>query len=230
MMTIPPAEQYLGDAGDFLLINRFARRTGWLHTPLTGYAGYGVALFVLLLAAGWWLARRSGDVRVMAAAVWAVLGTLVAVAVNQPIVHAIGEKRPYTSIPHVLVLVGRSSDYGFPSDHATMAGAVAAGLCYINRRLGIVAWIAAALLAFSRVYVGAHYPHDVAAGLALGAAVIVIGQVGARPLLARAITRLTGTPLRALLTATPATPARLAPATPSSGPPVASSGRRTVDG
>lgn len=204
-MALGPSQQYLGDAGDFLLINRFARRTGWLHGFMTFYAEtLGVSLCVLLLAVGWWMARRARDPRAMASLAWAGVGTLVAVGINQPIVSAVHESRPYRSLPHVLLLVGRSSDYGFPSDHATMAGAVAAGLCYVNRRLGITAWVVALLLAFSRVYVGAHYPHDVTAGLLLGAAVIVIGQLLIRPALTAAIRRLSATPLRPLLIAAPA--------------------------
>lgn len=201
-LALPLADSYLGDAGDFLLINRFARRTGWLHAFMTGYASiYGIVILVLLLVAGWWLARKTGQLRAMAALIWAGLGTLVAVGVNQPIVSAVAEKRPYVSIPHTLLLVSRSTDYAFPSDHAVMAGAVAAGLCYVNRRLGIFAWVAAVLLAFSRVYVGAHYPHDVAAGLVLGAAVIVLGQLLVRPILLRLLGWLVKTPLRPLLVA-----------------------------
>jgi len=199
-MTV--ALPYLGDAGDFLLINRLARRTGWLHGFMTGYAEtFGLVVLVLLLGLGWWLARRGSDSRPMAALIWTALGTLVAVAVNQPIVSAVSEKRPYMSIQHMLLLVSRSSDYGFPSDHATMAGAVATGLCFVNRRLGVAAWAAAGLLAFSRVYVGAHYPHDVLAGLLLGAGVIVVGRLIAMPLLTRLVTRLVRTPLRPLVQA-----------------------------
>lgn len=127
-LALPMADSYLGDAGDFLLINRFARRTSWLHGFMTGYSStYGTLILVLLLVAGWWLARRAGQLRTMAALAWAGLGTLVAVGVNQPIVTAAAEKRPYSSIPHTLLLVSRSADYGFPSDHAVMAGAVATG-------------------------------------------------------------------------------------------------------
>lgn len=202
LLALPTPDSYVGDAGDFLLINRFARRTGWLHGFMTGYAStYGIVILVLLLAVGWWLARHAGQSRTMAALIWAGLGTLVAVGVNQPIVTAVAEKRPYVSIPHTLLLVSRSADYGFPSDHAVMAGAVAAGLCYVNRRLGIIAWVAAMLLAFSRVYVGAHYPHDVVAGLVLGAAVIVLGQLLARPILLWLLGPLIRTPLRPLFVA-----------------------------
>ena len=44
-----------------------------------------------------------------------------------------------------------------------------------NRRLGLFACVAAALLAFARVYIGAHYPWDVLAGLAFGASVTLLG-------------------------------------------------------
>ena len=76
----------------------------------------GITLLVLLLARGWWLARRRRDLHVMASLLWACVGTVVAVGVNQPFVNAVAERRPYQSLPHVLVLVGRSGDYGFPSE------------------------------------------------------------------------------------------------------------------
>ena len=189
-----------GDAGDFRTVNDFARSTPWLHSAMTAYAGYGVALFALLLVAGWWLARRSGSAAQMAAVVWAGLGALAAVGANQPLGHWVAEPRPYTALAHVELLVQRSGDFSFVSDHAAMAGAVATGLLYVERRLGVFTWFAALVLAFARVYVGAHYPHDVVAGLALGAAVVVVGRTVAQPLLRWIIGRLTATPLRPVLT------------------------------
>lgn len=179
-------------------VNEFARDTGWLHGPMLNFASFGVVLFAALLVAGWWVARERSP-RTMAAALWAGAGTLVAVAANQPIVSGIHEARPYTDHHAILVLATRSADYSFPSDHAVMAGAVAAGLWLVDRRLGMVATAAAVLMAFARVYIAAHYPHDVISGLAFGALVVLLGWA----LLSRALThlveRLSTTPLRPLL-------------------------------
>lgn len=188
----------LGDTGDFNAVNGFARHTPWLHGLLTAYAKYGVVLFAVLLVVGYLLARRTGRPLVLARALLAGAGVLLAVAVNQPIVHTVNERRPYTVLPHALLLVSRSADASFPSDHATMAGAVAIGLLFVSRRLGVLACLAGLLMAFTRVYVGAHFPVDVVAGLVVGGVVAALIQLAARPL-ADLLERLTRTPLRPLL-------------------------------
>lgn len=184
--------------GLFGQLNDFARNTSWLHAPMQAYAGYGVVVFALLLLAGWWLARTRGP-RTMAAALWAGAGMLLAVGLNQPIVKSVHEARPYTVHPHILVLAHRSADYSFPSDHAVMAGAVAAGLWMVSQRLGVIAAVAALLMAFARVYIAAHYPHDVLFGLAMGAGIVLFGWLLLATLLTRLVERLARTPLRPLL-------------------------------
>jgi undecaprenyl-diphosphatase len=181
--------------GLFGQVNELARSTGWLHSLVLAYASYGVVLFAVLLLVGWWVARIKGP-RAMAAALWAGAGMLVAVAVNQPVVHSVNEARPYTTYRHILVLAHRSADGSFPSDHAVMAGAVAAGLWLVSRRLGVVAAVAALLMAFARVYIAAHYPHDVVAGLALGAGVVLLGWLVLAAPLTWLVNRLARTPLR----------------------------------
>jgi undecaprenyl-diphosphatase len=181
----------------FSEINDFARATPWLHAALLGYAAYGVVLFAVLLLAGWWIARRRGSG--MTAAVWAPLGMLLAIAVNQALVAAVHEPRPYTTLKGILVLADRSTDPSFPSDHATMAGAVAAGLLLVSWRPGLLAVAAAALMGFARVYIAAHYPQDVLAGFAVGAAVTLLGYLVARRPLAAGLRRLDRTRLRPLM-------------------------------
>jgi membrane-associated phospholipid phosphatase len=167
-----------------LAINSFARHSTWLHGPALAYANYGLVLFALLLAVGV-LISRSGPDRVLAAAGWACLATLIALGLNQPFGALFAEVRPYVTHPHILRLAAFTTDFSFPSDHAVMGGAVAAGLLLVNRRLGLLACLAAALIALARVYIAAHYPWDVVGGLAFGATVVLFGWlVLARPLTA----------------------------------------------
>jgi undecaprenyl-diphosphatase len=150
---------------------------------------------------GWWTARSTGDLVKVAAALWAPLGALAALALNQLLVNAFREPRPYDVLPHVRVLAHRSTDYSFPSDHAVMAGAVAAGLFLVSRRLGLVAVGAALLMAFVRVYIGAHWPGDVLVGLVVGGVVTVGGYYAIRRPAVAVVASLVRTPLRPLLVA-----------------------------
>jgi membrane-associated phospholipid phosphatase len=163
-------------------VNDLARHTGWLHGAVLGFATYGLVAFAALLLAGLWL-RRAGTDRALAAAGWAPLAVLLAVGLNQPLVSSFAEARPYTTHPGLLVLAHRSGDFSFPSDHAVMAGAAAAALWLVSRALGALATLAALAMAFARVYIAAHYPWDVAAGLLFGALVALLGWLLLRTLL-----------------------------------------------
>lgn len=187
----------------FTTVNHLSRTTPWLHEPARWYAEYGVVAFAGLLLLTWWLTRRDGDPARVRAALWAPFGALGALAVNQLLVAAFGEPRPYAVLPHTLVLVSRSTDPSFPSDHAVMAGAVAAGILLAHRRLGLLTVALAVLMAATRVYVGAHFPLDVIVGLAVGATVAVASYLLVAPLLARLLLLLGDTPLRTLFTSTP---------------------------
>jgi undecaprenyl-diphosphatase len=177
----------------FFAINSLAAHTTWLHAPVELYANYGVALFAVLLAVALLRARVRSS-RELAATVWAGLGTLLALAVNQPLGHLVHEARPYATHPHVLLLAHRSSDFSFPSDHAVMAGAVAAGLLIAWRRTGVLAVVLAVLMAFARVYIAAHYPWDVVAGLLVGAVVVAVGWLLLRRPLVAVTDALRGVP------------------------------------
>jgi undecaprenyl-diphosphatase len=195
MLHTSDPSRLLDDRHWFLDVNSWARHTSALHGAFTAYAKYGVVLFAVLLLAGYLVGRGNGRV---AAALWAPLATLAAVAINQPIARGVGEPRPFTVFPHALLLVHRSTDPSFASDHATMAGAVAVGLFLVSRALGLVATVAAIAMAVARVYVGAHFPVDVVAGLVLGGAVAGLGWLLARPVLTRLVGALQRSRLRIL--------------------------------
>lgn len=194
--------------GVYVDINDLTSDSGWLHDPVRLYAVDGVVLFGLLLLLSWWVVARPRGVPTVARALWAPLGVLLAVALNQPLGNLVAEPRPYTALPHVQVLVARTADFSFPSDHAVMAGAAAAGVLLVSRRLGAVVAVLAVLMALARVYVGAHWPLDVAAGLVFGAAVSLVGYLLVRRPLEWLVGRLGRTRLAPLVSC----PARRTPA------------------
>ncbi len=67
--------------------------------------------------------NRLADRTAVAGAVWAALAALVALGVGQLIGGAVDRARPYETMRNVHLLVDKTTDFSFPSDHATVAGA-----------------------------------------------------------------------------------------------------------
>ena len=186
-------------------INHLADATSWAHPPMTAFAELGIGLFAVLLIAAFLDGRRRGDLHRVATAIWAGGSAIVALAAAAAIGGLVGRARPFDTIAGAHVLIARSSDVSFPSDHATAVGAIAVALLVgRHRRTGTVAVVAAVVMAFARVYVGVHYPGDVVAGLALGAVVAVIGTVVVVPVLVRIISAIARSPMRRAVTTCPA--------------------------
>ena len=78
--------------------------------------------------------------------------------------------RPFTFLENVNLLISKSPESkSFPSDHATLAFAIAVSLILSGeRKWGTVALVAAVFVALGRVYVGVHFPLDILAGALLG--------------------------------------------------------------
>ncbi|MGW5125821.1 phosphatase PAP2 family protein [Streptomyces cyslabdanicus] len=183
-----------------------ARRSPvWWDDMVTVWSAYGLGVFALLMTAVWWRSRRVGaGTAVAALAVPFVV--VLAYAVNSLLKLLVREVRPCRTL-HVVTLEAcpARTDWSFPSNHAAIAAAAAVALLLVARRLGVsrrlgaLACLAAVAMAASRVWVGAHYPHDVAAGLLSGA---LVAYVVMRALLRRPETlarRLAATRLRPLL-------------------------------
>jgi membrane-associated phospholipid phosphatase len=135
--------------------------------------GAGLMFLALLLIVGWWSARRQPEH--MAAVIWAVLGAFAVLGLNQVLVRILARARPYNVLPGAEVLVPRVHGYGTPSAHSAVAGAVVCGLLLACRwRLAVLAFVAALLLTFADVYVGADYPSAAAGGAVFGALVVLL--------------------------------------------------------
>ena len=192
----------------FRSINRFADRTAWLHPFATAYANWGIGLFAVLLLAAWWAARSAEDPPLaVAAVVWAGAASLIGALGVQLIGAPIDRARPTAMLAGTHLLIDRTTDFSFPSDHTTATAAIAVGLLLAGTRLrqrwhGRVALALCLLMAVDRVYVGAHYPTDVVAGFALGSTVAVVLARPATKLIGLVVARLGETPLRPVVFAT----------------------------
>ena len=98
----------------------------------------------------------------------AAMGFFVADGIVDILKHLIERPRPCQVSHEVRLLVGCLTSYSFPSAHATTSFAVASIIGHYIRRAAVPAFIIAALVAFSRIYVGVHYPFDVIIGAILG--------------------------------------------------------------
>ena len=108
--------------------------------------------------------RRGAVELALSLAVTAILCNLIL----KPI---IARPRPFLTIEELELIVPALTSYSFPSGHASSSLAAAMSLTLAYGRRGAWAFVPAVLIAFSRMYVGIHYPSDVIVGALLGCAV-----------------------------------------------------------
>jgi undecaprenyl-diphosphatase len=148
-----------------------ADRTGTLTSISRALSliGSGYVVFALaVVSAAVLYGRRAYD-----AAIAVLLSTIGGVFVSNVDKLLVGRPRPPVHrLQHV-------TSFGFPSGHATQSTALYVALVLVvlgwgprSRAAQLAAGLVAALLviaiSFSRVYLGVHYPTDVAAGILLG--------------------------------------------------------------
>jgi undecaprenyl-diphosphatase len=163
---------YVLDAAATRTINGLGGASGPIDFPMVWVSAIGVPLLVLAVAGQWWRGPdRSHNRHVLVAT---GLSFLLGLAINQVILLFVHRMRPYDAgITHLLI--ARSADPSFPSDHATASFAIAAAfLLHGMRRLGLWFLAAAVLVAISRVYIGTHYVSDILGGAMTGIAAAIL--------------------------------------------------------
>ena len=155
------------DSALFLSINGSATSPHWL-TALALFATTQLPQLVAGVVAGAFIAGnhqvRQRVLRMFAAMAIAWLLAWMGkhfIPVDRPFVAGLGKQW----LPH-------AASHSFPSAHASVAFALAAGVLLLTRQMhwAFLAFFAASLIAWSRVYLGLHYPSDVIAGAVAGVA------------------------------------------------------------
>ena len=94
---------------------------------------------------------------------------------NVFIKNLVARTRPYEVVDGLKLLIEKQSDYSFPSGHTGSSFASAIVLWKeLPKKYGVMALIVAVLIAYSRLYVGVHYPSDVLAGVLIGTVLALV--------------------------------------------------------
>ena len=94
---------------------------------------------------------------------------------NVLIKNLVARTRPYEVVDGLKLLIEKQSDYSFPSGHTGSSFASAIVLWKeLPKKYGVMALIVAVLIAYSRLYVGVHYPSDVLAGVVIGTVLALV--------------------------------------------------------
>jgi len=164
-MPVAIPEAVLQIDGAILLFIQNNLRSPALTQFFKAVSNYGVivmaAYFVILLL---WERRKLFPIA-SACVVSGLLGNFS----KDYLKHLVKRPRPFLDIPALEPLIKRPKGYSFPSGHTTLAFAVAF-IAYriLPKRYSIPALCIAALVAFSRLYLGVHYPTDILGSICVG--------------------------------------------------------------
>jgi undecaprenyl-diphosphatase len=177
----------LGTGTDVAVFRRINHWPAWLYPPMWTVQLSGVIGVLPLVAAAAALLRRLRLAAALAAA------TLLKVSLEDVAKMIVQRDRPAETLPDV-ILRGKAAAHGlsFPSGHAMVIFALTVLVVpYFKGWWKALPWALAAAVCLSRVYLGAHFPLDVAAGAGLGTFIggvlnLVFGVPGSSPSTARA--------------------------------------------
>lgn len=130
-------------------------------------------LFLVLLGA-LWMQRKRGLIALLALALTVGAADQLSAKILKPV---FARQRPSVVVAESHPFFGVRGSYSFPSVHATnsFAAALVLDAVFPGLRAGFL--VVAALVSYSRIYVGDHWPSDVVAGALLGAFVGMMGRV-----------------------------------------------------
>jgi undecaprenyl-diphosphatase len=122
-------------------------------------------VYIILLVWLLWKGGRNGRI----AFVLLIITIICADQLSSSFIKSwVARPRPCHNLTTLRLLVDCGSGYSFPSSHAVNNFAAAVILSYFYKEYKVVLFTIASVVAFSRVYVGVHFPIDIVSGAFIG--------------------------------------------------------------
>ena len=163
-----------GKANSFILLNGYHRN--WLDYFFIAYTNLGDGIFAILLVLFYFFVLKKRKLGVVLLLAYASTGIFAQII--KPLLHS---PRPLVyfrpeHFPFFIDSIIHAGNNSFPSGHTVTAFAIATVLAFYttNKMQYVLLLLAAALVAFSRVYLSQHFLLDVLAGSFIG----LLGGIG----------------------------------------------------
>jgi undecaprenyl-diphosphatase len=149
----------------FILINHLPHTpfSDWAALAVSGIGAYGI-VWMVIAAALFIVKERRHPLYFLPIASAIVASYIASAFILKPF---FGRLRPDPSLGALIVDIVNHG-YSFPSVHAALAFTGAVVISTYERKLSVLGYILATLIALSRIYLGKHYPSDVIGGAILG--------------------------------------------------------------
>ncbi len=164
--NVQKAEKF--DLSVFRSINNLVPQFKAIDPFMHFVARYGPVLFIFPLGLSYFLMKKQQHHEDQLNVYQALVGIGFVYLINTPLRWLVRRPRPYFSHRRVHRIDPVHHQPSFPSDHATVSFVMATTFRNTPPVLRIPTYLFAALISFTRVYSGEHYPSDVLGGSVIG--------------------------------------------------------------
>ncbi|MGG0301591.1 undecaprenyl-diphosphatase [Bacillus albus] len=148
----------------FRAINDLGKQYSFLNSTMIFLAEYMVYILALIILAYWFTGSRKSRMMI----IQAMVAFVIAEAIGKIAGKFHLNYQPFAVLPDVNKLVDHTVDNSFPSDHTILFFSICFSFWLVRKKTGWLWLILAFCVAISRIWVGVHYPFDIAIGALIG--------------------------------------------------------------